>query len=84
MTDTGFVPAAVTVEVGARVTFMNDGQALHWPSSDVHPTHELLPGFDAGQGLGTGESYSFTFEEKGTWGFHDHLFPELKGEVIVE
>jgi plastocyanin len=84
MTDLGFVPASVTVKTGAEVTFVNDGQALHWPASDVHPTHDLLSGFDAGRGLNTAESYSFVFKQKGTWGFHDHLFSDLKGEVIVE
>ncbi len=84
MTDTGFVPSFVTVEAGTNVIFMNDGQALHWPASNVHPTHEILSGFDAKQGLHTGESYSFVFEKKGEWGFHDHLFPKLKGEIVVE
>ena len=84
ITDTGFAPSSVTVEIGTRVTFLNDGQALHWPASNVHPAHELLPGFDASQGLNTGESYSFTFDEVGTWGYHDHLFPNLEGEIVVE
>lgn len=84
MTDMGFVPNSVTVEAGTEVTFVNDGQALHWPASDLHPTHELLAGFDAGQGLNTGESYSYTFKDAGTWKYHDNLFPNLGGEIIVE
>ncbi|MBI3251353.1 MAG: hypothetical protein HYZ62_00405, partial [Candidatus Andersenbacteria bacterium] len=62
ITDTGFEPAQVTVAPGATVTFVNNGQALHWPASAPHPTHTALPGFDAKKGLATGESYSFTFD----------------------
>lgn len=84
VTDVGFVPDNITVGAGDMVTFTNNGQALHWPASDLHPTHELLPGFDAGRALATGEDYSFTFDEVGTWTFHDHLNPQLTGKIIVE
>jgi plastocyanin len=84
MTDTGFEPATVTVAPGTKVTFMNNGQAAHWPASGPHPTHTNLPGFDAKKGLATGESYSFTFDKVGTWGFHDHLNPQLFGSVVVK
>ncbi len=84
MTDTGFAPETVTVAAGSTVTFVNNGQALHWPASDVHPTHELLPGFDAGRGIATGDEYAFTFTEVGRWSFHDHLNPQFMGAVVVE
>lgn len=84
ISDTGFSPAAVRVSAGTTVTFVNNGQALHRPVSDVHPTHQLLPGFDAEKGLATGEEYSFMFSKVGTWGFHDHLNPTFKGSVVVE
>ena len=84
ITDTGFEPAQVTVAVGAKVTFLNNGQALHWPASAPHPTHTALPGFDAKKGLATGESYSFTFDTAGVWKFHDHLNPNLFGSVTVQ
>lgn len=84
MTDTGFSPETVTVAAGGTVTFVNNGQALHWPASDVHPTHELLPDFDAGRGIATGDEYAFTFTQVGKWGFHDHLNPQFTGSVVVE
>lgn len=84
ITDTGFEPAQVTVAPGATVTFVNNGQALHWPASAPHPTHTALPGFDAKKGLATGESYSFTFDNAGVWKFHDHLNPSLFGAVTVQ
>ena len=84
MTDTGFVPADVTIAVGDTVTFVNDAQANKWPASDVHPTHEILPDFDPGRGLATGEEYSFTFTEVGSWKYHDHLRASHGGTITVE
>ncbi|MEK6824273.1 MAG: hypothetical protein AABY02_00300, partial [Nanoarchaeota archaeon] len=63
-----------------------------------HPSHKNYPGsdiakcgtseastiFDACKGLAQGESYSFTFNEVGSWNYHDHLNPNLRGTVIVE
>ncbi len=84
ITDTGFEPSKVTIPVGTTVVFVNNGQALHWPASGVHPTHEILPGFDAKRGLATGDTYSFTFEQKGSWPMHDHLNPRTTGTIVVE
>ena len=84
ITSAGFSPAAITVKSGTVVTFKNLDSAQHWPASNPHPTHTDLPGFDALKGLATGETYSFTFTQVGTWGFHDHLNPiENHGSVTV-
>lgn len=82
--DTGFEPSAITVTAGTTVTFVNNGQAAHWPASDPHPTHTALPGFDAKRALATGETYSFVFSKVGQWGFHDHLHSQLHGTVTVQ
>jgi plastocyanin len=84
MTDTGFSPARVTVTAGTTVTFVNDGQAQHWPASDVHPTHDILPEFDSKRGVATGGTYAHTFTKAGTWNFHDHLNPRFTGTVTVQ
>lgn len=83
MSEAGFSPASVTVKPGTRVQFINNGQAQHWPASDVHPTHTVLPGFDAKRGLATGETYAFTFSKAGVWACHDHLVPNLTCVVTV-
>lgn len=82
--ETGFSPKTTTVKAGTKVTFANNGQALHWPASAIHPTHQLLPGFDALRGLATGETYSFTFTKTGSWNCHDHLNPQFTCTVVVE
>lgn len=81
--ETGFHPSTVTIAAGTTVTFVNNGQANHWPASDVHPTHEILPGFDSKKGLATGETYSYTFTQVGTWPMHDHLVASNTGTITV-
>ncbi len=82
--DEGFTPATVPVKVGTTVTFINNGQALHWPVSDPHPIHTGLAGLNALKGLSTGETYSFTFTKPGTFGMHDHLNTRLKATIVVQ
>ncbi len=84
VTAKGFEPAVIKVTAGAKVTWTNKDIRPHWPASALHPTHNLLPGFDALQGLSEGESYSFVFEKAGTWKYHDHLNPGSVGVVEVE
>lgn len=79
----GFSPATLTVGRGETVTFRNTGDRESWPASDVHPTHEEYPGFDAGAAVLPGESWTFRFDRSGSWTFHDHLSPEVKGTIIV-
>ncbi len=40
--------------------------------------------FDPCRGLEEGESWSFTFEQVGSWGYHDHLQLGKFGKIIVE
>lgn len=79
----GFTPATFGVNKGETVTWVNDTDDYMWPASDVHPTHEEYPDFDARKPIKEGGSWSFTFKESGTWTFHDHLHPEALGTVTV-
>ncbi|HTK59608.1 MAG TPA: plastocyanin/azurin family copper-binding protein [Candidatus Baltobacteraceae bacterium] len=78
-----FSPATITVKKGTTVTWTNEGSAKVWIASDPHPVHDGYPGLDSGTDIGTGASYSFTFEKTGSWGYHNHLNPLVKGTVIV-
>ncbi len=77
--DTGFVPPAITITPDTTVTFLNNGQAMHWPKSD----DQQLPEFDAGKGLATGENYEYKFTKPGSWTYHDQLNPQLVGTIVV-
>lgn len=83
LSDTGFAPSPVTVKVGTTVTFVNESSGQMWVASDPHPTHTLLPGFDELGSVGKGGTYEYTFVKVGTWTYHDHPNPSIKGTVIV-
>lgn len=80
-TDTGFSPNPFKVKAGDTVVFVNDSSKEMWVASAVHPTHEVLPGFDQ---LEDGDEYEYTFNQAGEWKYHNHLVPSDRGSVVVE
>lgn len=98
ITSSGFTPGTLAVKRGDSVTFLNKDSSPRWPASAMHPTHRVYPGsdiekcgtseessiFDACRGLAEGESYSFVFDEAGSWNYHDHLNLGMFGKIIVE
>jgi len=97
-TDSGYSPATLKIEKGEKVIFKNQSSRSMWPASAVHPTHRVYSGtsldehcpdttstaFDACKGFLPGESWSFTFNKKGSWKYHDHLNPGATGTIVVE
>lgn len=83
LTDEGFEPSEITIEVGDTVTFINKLESDFWPASDIHPTHEIYSEFDPQEPLPPGSKWSFTFSEVGEWDFHDHLAPLYIGVIEV-
>lgn len=79
----GFHPRTLTIEPGTVVTFVNRTDKTFWPASNSHPQHDQYATFDSGRPIDPGESWSFTFETKGKWGFHDHLRSFYTGAVAV-
>ena len=96
--DSGYVPNTITIKKGETVTWKNNSKFLMWTASAVHPTHRaysgtdiaacgtqtLLPMFDACSGIQSGQSWSFKFDNVGTWGYHNHLNSSKFGKVVVE
>lgn len=78
----GFSPATITIKKGTTITWINNDSVNHLVASNPHPVHTDLPGFQS-QNLSLGESYSFTFDKVGTFGYHCHLHPSMRGTVIV-
>jgi plastocyanin len=82
-TDTGFAPKPLKVVKGTKVTFVNESSRGMWVASDVHPTHQLLPGFDQLSTVSKNGVYEYVFEKVGTWKYHNHVNPTDTGTVIV-
>jgi plastocyanin len=82
--DGTFSPATVTIKAGGTVAWLNHSATPVWVASDPHPTHGGYPGFDSDAAIDVDKAYTFKFDKKGTWGYHNHLTPKMKGTVIVE
>lgn len=83
LSDTGFAPSPTTVKMGTTVTFVNESSGQMWVASDPHPTHTLLSGFDELKSVAKGGTYEYAFVKVGTWTFHNHMNPSVKGTVMV-
>jgi plastocyanin len=97
-TDAGFSPATLTIKVGDTVTFKNQSSQGMWVGSAMHPSHTAYSGttlqqhcpdtannsFDECKSEANGTSWSFTFNKKGTWGYHNHVKASDFGKIIVE
>ena len=97
-TDAGYSPSTITVKVGTKVIWANDSSKDMWTASAMHPSHTAYSGtsvqqhcpdtagtaFDACEGVAPGKTWSFVFNKKGEWGYHDHLNPSKFGKVIVQ
>jgi len=76
-----FNPSSVTVKKGSIVTWINMDFAQHTVTSGTHEQKAGL--FDSGL-LRHMDSFSFTFNETGTYQYHCDPHPWMNGTVIVE
>jgi plastocyanin len=76
ITATGFVPKTVTV---------NQGDSVKWTNVDK-VNHQIVAnnGAFASGILKPAETYSFTFNTAGKYGYHDALHPTLTGTITVK
>lgn len=78
-----FVPKRAEAKVGQSVGFVNAFGSDFWSASNIHPTHEVYPGFDAEKPIPPGDTWVFTFDQEGFWRYHNHLSPSNGGLVVV-
>jgi amicyanin len=71
-----FSPATIKVKKGTTVTWTNNDSVEHTITGDSGgPDSELI---------GQGDTYTFTFNETGTFDYHCKPHPSMVGKVIVE
>lgn len=81
--ETGFSPQQISINQGDSIEFKTKQGKPFWPASDLHPTHGIYPEFDPQEPIDADKSWTFTFNKKGSWHFHDHLNPFYRGTIIV-
>lgn len=96
-TNNGFNPSVIEVRTGETVTWVNESSGNMWVASIIHPTHKAYDGtslgehcnnagvisFDACELVPSGAEWSFSFDQSGEWGYHDHVNAFRTGKVVV-
>ena len=80
-----FNPANIVVSKGTKVTWTNRDDVIHFVNTDPHPSHNVLPTLNS-QPINKGESYSFTVNDTGEWGYHcsAHVPQGMVAHIIVQ
>jgi plastocyanin len=85
ITPDGFEPQTIKVKKGESVTWVNTESRPHQVVADPYPSGDTLKSLNSLEPLSEGDSYASTFEQAGTYTYHDQLDPaSFKGTVIVE
>ena len=80
----GFHPEILYINRGDVVQFTSIRGLPFWPASDAHPTHSVYTAFDPKRPLAPEETWEFTFDTRGEWEYHDHLYSFFTGTIIVQ
>ena len=78
--DKCYIPSIIAIDFGNQVTWVNEDSAFHSVTSGFYGEPSEL--FDSGY-LDPFESFTFDFDEKGTYDYFCTLHPWMKGQVIV-
>ena len=95
-TASGFSPSTVTIKKGDTVRWVNKTSEEMWVASAMHPAHTVYSGTTLQQHCtagaannsfdqcANGNTYEFTFDKTGEWGYHNHSDASDFGKVIVQ
>jgi plastocyanin len=72
--DFAFFPASLTIQTGAKVTWINEDFAPHQIKSATFNSSSL----------GNGKTFTFTFDTVGSFDYICSLHPAMTGKIIVE
>lgn len=81
ITAAGYTPNTITVKSGQDVTWTNADTTAR----DLVADGESLPDFGGGEALNAGDTYTYTFDQAGTYHYYDPTDPtKYTGTVVVE
>ena len=83
LTQEGFDPQILTVEVGTKVSWVNKSGGKATVNSAPHPIHSNYQPLNLNS-FEEGEFLELVFDKAGTYNYHDHLNPARTGTVIVK
>lgn len=74
MTNSAFAPAIVTIKAGDTISWTNRDKVMHQLKSETFNSQELQ----------TGQTFSFTFDNPGTYDYVCSVHPSMTGSIIVQ
>lgn len=81
ITQNGLTPASIKIKENQQLTITSQDASPHKLTADP----DILPGFDTTEALNQGDSYTYTFDKKGTFHYYDPANPKaFTGTIIVE
>ncbi len=83
LTDAGYSPVALTIDVGETVNWVNSGSKPATVNSDPHPAHTDYPPLNLGK-FEPGSTLSLKFDVAGTYTYHNHLNASQTGTIVVK
>lgn len=79
--DLCYIPETVTIKAGQSLVWMNEDAAFHSVTSGTYEEPDGL--FDSGY-MDPADTFSYTFEDTGTYEYYCTLHPWMAGTVTVE
>lgn len=83
ITKDGFIPATIEVKKGTKIIWTNTDEGMHQIQANPHPTGESLPGLQS-EILNNQQTYEYTADTSGTFGYHDKVTPTTNGTINVK
>lgn len=82
---TNFSPQTIKIKRGESVTWFNNDSAPHQPAASrtVSASDNSQSALTSDEPLASGESYTATFEQAGTFAYHDRLNPAVLTAVVI-
>ncbi len=72
----------IVIDRGTTVTFVNRDAVAHFVNTDPHPSHNAVPELNS-LTLETGDTYTFTFDRAGEYGYHCSAHTSMIGKIVV-
>lgn len=82
--DKGVTPVNLTMNKGMKVTWVNTSKLNIHITSDPHPTNTDHPEINTVAGIQPNQKNSVVLSNSGTYNWHNHLSPSVKGTIVVK
>ena len=83
ITKDGFQPATLSVKQGTKIIWTNADGTMHQVAANPYPKGTDLTSLKS-EILNNDQTYTYTADTVGSFGYHDQLAPTINGTLIVK